>query len=366
MSQKFEKLIEKAGGEYSLSSIERANMSRVIREYMAHKPLRHPAKSDLATMAKSDLAGFSFVHRPLTVALVLVLVCSTGISYAAEIASRFETRLAAHDAVLAEVQSDDNADTTDLSHAIHDAGRTIAAIRTRAEENASVSENVTSAALPETAVLSLTPKTATSLAAEVATDTETGVATTTAKEKISRFATRRMHDAASAKIDAVRAAVDANSDLGTDARSSVEDKLTKARELIANGELQLDRGDTALAFHSFQDALVIAEKMDVLLKAAPTLAKAHSRFTRDGRGNGRAKNTAHSNVSAGNPATTTVQMSAPAAAKVEIHNDTNANVKVQNILPPTVQIFPSDESDRNDGVDSKKNGSGKIKVNISL
>ena len=80
MSQKFEKLIEKIGSEYSLSTDERAKMSRVVREYMAHKPMR--ARQGYAVSV--SYTWFAFIHRPLAAALVLVLVGGTGISYAAE------------------------------------------------------------------------------------------------------------------------------------------------------------------------------------------------------------------------------------------------------------------------------------------
>ncbi len=454
MSQNFEKLIETAGGEYSLSADERAKMSRVINEYVAHKPLRTPRSYSVSI----SYSWLSFAHRPLAAALVLVLVGGTGISYAAEnalpgdslyavktyinepvrialattaeakanvqidlaerrideaaalasegrldsktqqdlavafeshataasdniqktddtdspaaaeIASRFETRLAAHDAVLAEVQSDDNADTADLSNAIHDAGRAIAAIRTRAEENASVSDNViaTVAAAPAAATLSFAAK-AISPQETATTDTTEDTAATSAEKEVSRSAALRMHDAANSKFNSVRAAVEANTDLDANAKARAEDQFTQVQGLLADGDTQLENDEIAVAFHSFQDALVITEKMDVLLKAAPTLAKAHSRFSQNGRNNdrGRGKNATDIKASTSFRATTTVQISAPASIKVEIHNGTSAtgDIKVQNILPPTVQIFPSDEgNDSHDG----DGGSNKIKVNISL
>lgn len=76
----FEKHITKAGESYKLSADERAKMSRVVREYMTHKPL---ARAEMYSVSVS-YRWFSFAHRPLAAALVLVLVFGSGVSYAAE------------------------------------------------------------------------------------------------------------------------------------------------------------------------------------------------------------------------------------------------------------------------------------------
>lgn len=79
---KFEDTIRKAGegSEYMLSDSERANMSRIVREYAAMKPLPH-AQSYSVSLSYS---WFTFAHRPIAAALVLVLVFGSGVSYAAE------------------------------------------------------------------------------------------------------------------------------------------------------------------------------------------------------------------------------------------------------------------------------------------
>ena len=79
MKKKFTDIVRQAGTEYSLSDTERARMSRVIREYMAHKPL--PRAESPVLISYSWIA---FVHRPLAAALVLVLVFGSSVSYAAE------------------------------------------------------------------------------------------------------------------------------------------------------------------------------------------------------------------------------------------------------------------------------------------
>ncbi|MEK7098539.1 MAG: DUF5667 domain-containing protein, partial [Patescibacteria group bacterium] len=84
MSQKFEKLIEKTGSEYKLSDGERAKMSRVVREYMQFKPIVKPLREAPTYSISVSSSWFSFAHRPIAAALVLVLVFGSGVSYAAE------------------------------------------------------------------------------------------------------------------------------------------------------------------------------------------------------------------------------------------------------------------------------------------
>ena len=62
-------------------------------------------------------------------------------------------------------------------------------------------------------------------------------------------------------------------------------------------------------------------------------------------------------------ATATMEVTAPVPVKIEIHNDSGVDVKVQNILPPTIQIFPDEHADPEDATDGRKE-SEKIKINI--
>ncbi len=79
MKKKLPDILIQAGSEYSLSHDERAKMSHVIREYMAHKPMAR-------TQGTAQQPAFSFVffQRPVLAALALFIVTSSGISYAAE------------------------------------------------------------------------------------------------------------------------------------------------------------------------------------------------------------------------------------------------------------------------------------------
>lgn len=79
---KFEDTIKKAGegSEYMLSDSERAHMTRVVREYAAMKPLPHTQSYSVSL----SYSWFTFAHRPIAAALVLVMVFGSGVSYAAE------------------------------------------------------------------------------------------------------------------------------------------------------------------------------------------------------------------------------------------------------------------------------------------
>lgn len=79
---KFEDIITKAsqGSEYQLSSSERATMDRVVREYVAMKPL----PSSQSYSISLSYSWFAFAHRPIAAVLVLVLIFGSGVSYAAE------------------------------------------------------------------------------------------------------------------------------------------------------------------------------------------------------------------------------------------------------------------------------------------
>jgi len=79
---RFEDTIKKAGdgSEYTLSASERGKMDRVVHEYIAMQPLPHAPSYSVSL----SYSWFSFAHRPMAAALVLVLVFGSGVSYAAE------------------------------------------------------------------------------------------------------------------------------------------------------------------------------------------------------------------------------------------------------------------------------------------
>lgn len=82
MSHDFEQLIAKAaeGNEYTLSNAERENMTRIVREYAAMKPLPRARSYSVSV----SYGWFTFAHRPVAAALVLCVIFGSGVSYAAE------------------------------------------------------------------------------------------------------------------------------------------------------------------------------------------------------------------------------------------------------------------------------------------
>ena len=446
----FEQNIRKAGAHYSLSHDERAKISRVLRQYMAHRPLPQSVRGRLGDRTRTPFPWFSILYRPIAIALVMVLVCGTGISYAAEgalpgdvlyavktsvneplrvalasgpeakanvqiglaetrideattlasegrldtqtqdqlaiafevhasaasdnisktddedspaaaeLASRFETRLAAHDAILAQVESDAATNTATLSQAIRGAGHTISSIRSHAEEKASVSAHLAAAPVA-TLALAVGSAAATAEATNISASAKS-VPSAPPSENVSRAAALRMQSAAGKQFKNVKKEAAA-----APADTAVDAQIESAQKLIDQGSQQLDSNSFALAFHSFQDSLVITEKLDVLLQAAPSLAKAKARSNRSRGSSPKQKEIrdaalrVHVRASGAAPAIT------PASASTTI--DTNAHaLGTSNTLPASIRIFPKedDREDSDSGDKSDHKGSGKIKTDISL
>jgi hypothetical protein len=171
-----------------------------------------------------------------------------------------------------------------------------------------------------------------------------------------------MRDAAEKQLKAAQKKVK-SAKLGGDAEVRAEAQLESAEDLIEKGRDLLSDDDIALAFHAFQESLVVSEKLQVMMKAEPALAKARSsgRTARD-----------RSNVRVTAPATATVQLnisttsgiggnadvhiSAPAATT--FHTESTATTsKSLKVVPPPLKIFVPflDDESEND-----------IKIDISL
>ena len=277
---------------------------------------------------------------------------------ATELASRFETRLAAHDEILSEVSDESGTTTESLAQAIRGAGKAVAEIRARAEEKAEVSSNA-AAHIAAPVVATLSEMKATALEA---TDTAQALMT---ESRVSRAAAERMQKAAHRQFDNVKKKA-ANASLNDDMRANIDTRLFEADKLLQIGEAQLTNGETALAFHSLQDSLVISEKIAVLLKSAAILAKAQSRKSHSDRIDIRTGQNAANTRAAATMQTAATEVTAPVPVKVEIHADSAADVKVQNILPPTIQIFPKHDDKDEDGHEDDRTDSGKLQINPSL
>lgn len=443
----FEKHIEKAAREYSLSSDEKARMHRVVTSYMRFKPIRGAQAGVRAT----TFMWVAYLHRPIALALILVLASSGTITYAAEgalpgdalyaiktnvnesvrvalatnaeakaevrielaerrieeavtlaaegrldentqndlaaafeshaesaaeeieaievddssaateLSSRFETKLAAHEDVLAEVRAGlDNDATRGLSAAIRSKGMAVASIRTRAESRGGVSTHVDVALDAARMAMTMSLK-----SGEPEAATDTGVEAEEQPVPDDRAA-KRMRDAAEKQLKTAQKKLK-SAKLQGETRARAEAQLEFAEELIDDGRDLLDDDDIALAFHAFQESLVISEKMQVMTKAEPALAKARS----SGRTTNRDSRAPSENVRAAAPATATIKVETaatsavgiggaldvqvmtapaldPATATPETESDATTSRPLK-IVPPSLQIFiPKDEDDNGD------------------
>lgn len=444
--------IKKAADSLRLSETERHDMSHVLREYMAHKPL----PQEYYSVSSIQRFSFSWIHRPLAAALALVFIFSGGISYAAEgalpgdalysvktkvnesvkvalatdtearanvqmelaerrieeaavlaaenrldtetqtelaaafeahasnatqevatigesdssaaaeITSRFETRLAAHEEVLAIVSADVNATNT-LASAIRGAGLAVADIRARAEERMSVS----APAIAATISLAMNAAPAADTMAKVATDAPeartiqmevANVATThDAEVKYDSRAAERMRASAEAQLKIAQKKLK-SSKANNEVKAQAEADLALADDRLEEGRVFLKDKASAQAYHAFQQSLVISEKMNVMLKSETSLQKAGTRAT-DSRAKARAKaQEVHDTARASEEVRTETKIQATATpVQLEVETDTGASVmhEVIPVIPPSFKIFHFEEED-----DENSNEEGLINIGL--
>ena len=271
-------------------------------------------------------------------------------SAAAEISSRFETRLAAHEEVLSLVSA--NADATNtLSVAIRGKGRAVADLRARAEERIAVS------AAPAT-TMSLTMQaapaadTAMKAAAGGNAETETRIATTNPEKTYDARAAERMKVSAEAQLKAAKKKVK-SSKLEGSAKAAAEAKLEEAEEYIADGRAFLKEKAAAHAYHSFQESLVLSERLSVLLKAETALKKASAQKAANagketartqGKNSPETRTTVREAINASLEASATIDATvAPTTPNVE----TGASVaeEIIQVIPPPLKIFKFDDDE---------------------
>jgi len=411
----FEKHIERAGERERLTETEKARMFSVIQQYMAHKPLRMPASGVTSVWS---ISWVSIIHRPLAAALVLVLVCGSGISYAAETAlpgdalyavktmvtepvrvalatdaeakvevqielaerriaeaaelaadgrldaetqeelaiafeshadaaalrmeeiekedssaatefsSSFETRLAAHESILASVQSEKDPDSR-LSRAIRTRGLAVADIRTRAEKKLAVSADMDIAA--DAMAMTMPLKFATP---ETAPATETEASST--DPEIDTKAAKRMYGAAEKKLVAIKKNRSKIAKLEGSERAEIEAEIEHAEILVEEGKDHLDGKEAALAYHSFQESLIISERLDVFLMASPALAKVRSRNARNSQNAANVRTTA--TMEAMNARDDARAFGAPTSSGEQFSTQLDASSS-NKVIPPSIQIF---------------------------
>jgi len=437
--------IKKAADSLRLSETERRNMSHVVREYMAHKPLPQEYYS-----VSIQRFSFSWIHRPLAAALALVFIFGGGVSFAAEgalpgdalysvktnvnetvkvalatdteakanvqmqlaerrieeaaalaaenrldtetqtalaaafeahasnatqevatideedssaaaeMTSRFETRLAAHEEVLALVSADVNATNT-LASAIRDAGLAVADIRARAEERISVSAPAAATMLAmDAAPAADTMAMKVADAPEARTmQMEAASVTNAESPKYDSRAAERMKNSAEAQLKLAQKKLK-SSKAGTEVKAHAEADLALAGDRIEEGHTFLKDKAHAQAYHAFQQSLVISEKLNVMLKSETSIKKAGTRAS-DARANSRAKAEAR-DARASEEAHIEAKVQATATpVHIEVEADAGASVthEVIPVIPPPLKIF---KFDREDDEDRDENGL----INIGL
>lgn len=377
---KFEDTLTKMGDGISLTHDERAKMDRVIREYVAMKPLTTPQ----ITTTSLSYSWFSIAYRPIAAALAFVMIFGSGVSYAAEgalpgdalysvkthiiepakvalatnaeakaevqielaerrieeatvlasegrldeeteneltaafeahaaavaenmaeadkeddsasteLASRFETRLAAHENILLAVESEN-----ELTHS----SRLADAIRTATEEAISLSignalavtvvadtatemDNAGGAAAsvePAAATMMMTMSVASDMP-EPTPEPEAGNAKMAANVSAQAVApavdakkVSRMKTAAEKSLKAAQKNLKGAKSLSAEGRAQAEADLTLAESLIGEGSQYLEADADYDAFNAYKESLRISGQASVYMKAAPTLEKARSR-----------------------------------------------------------------------------------------
>lgn len=379
---KFQDTITKSGREVSLSHDERAKMTRVVREYMAMKPLPYAETYSVSV----SYSFFSFAHHPIAAALVLVMIFGSGVSYAAEgalpgdalyaiktaineptrlalatnaeakaeiqieyaerrieeaaalaaegrlddstqeelaiafeshavaaaehmteaeaddssasiaLASRFETRLLAHENVLAEVESsDDEPHSARLVDAIRIASANVVSIRAtnalalNIGAPAAIAADASLAADTEMP-LQVEPMMMTMIAADepLPEDTVRSAKSAGAPEMAAFSATAnasapdaktisRMQNGAEKSLKTAQKNLKNAKSLSAEARAKAEADISFAAQLITDGKNFLASDVDAEAFASFEESLRVSEQASVYIKAAPTLEKARAR-----------------------------------------------------------------------------------------
>lgn len=442
--------IKKAADSVRLSDKERRDMSYVVREYMAHKPIPRGEYSSISIQWFS----FAWIQRPVAAALALVFIFSSGVSYAAEsalpgdalypvktminesvkvalatdteakanvqielaerrieeaavlasenrldaetqsalavafethaqsaaeevavidetdasavaeITSRFETRLAAHEEVLALVS--ENADATNtLTSAIRGAGLAVADIRARAEERIAVSipaatmslamESAPAAemamkAAPEAAMMAMVAPDEPVPEARTAEISNTDAATTAEDEtRYDSRAANRMKASAETQLKAAQKKLK-SSKAGAETKAEAEAQLDIAEEHLEEGRAFLKDKANAQAYHAFQQSLVISEKLNVLLTSETAFRKASARAA-EVRNSARAKFTPTESRDEKLEVQVPVRVDASTTPiRLEVETEAGAEVhEVIPVIPQTLRIFKMDEDEGDRG-----------------
>lgn len=222
-------------------------------------------------------------------------------SASTELASRFETRLAAHENVLLEVESEGEVTHSNrLAEAIrsateetltHSLGNALAAnilADTMASTDAAsegVALSVEPMAEPAASPMAMTMSIASDITAtapvpearnaKMAVDAQEQMPTQMTAPDAKKIA--RMKTAAEKSLKSAQKKFKSMKSLSSEARARAEADFALADSLIVDGSAYLEADADADAFMAFKESLRVTEQASVYMKAAPTLEKARSR-----------------------------------------------------------------------------------------
>jgi len=240
---------EKAESALAFSAESKAALEAKFAERRLSEAANLAVKSKLNADASAKLSNDFAVHADGAVAQTQE-VHKKDSSVAIGLASDFESKLAAHEMLLAEVGS--NGNTNDLRALVRAKGLLISKFRMDAEGDAEVSARSNeSVAVRKAAAISGDIK---------------------ANAGVKEGTAIMMGKAAAAAIkDAQSVFARVSSRLDTATAANVKAQIDAAAALSAKGDASLKRGDFANAFHAYQDALVVVKKLSVYLNASSDL-----------------------------------------------------------------------------------------------
>lgn len=237
---------EKVESSLALSSQAKA----VVEAKLATRRLKEAgdlaAENKLDARTKSELAANFAQHADAALAETKD-VQEKDNSTAIDLASNFETNLAAHETLLTEADTKGDMDT--LVSLVRAKAALISKVRMEAEDDADVSER--SAAPVDVS------------------------ATTTAKIH-EKSDTHRQEEAAAQMKKTANAALQDTQDIFASVSSRLEastsanvsSQISAAASLIVNGDALSAKGDFTLAFHAYQDALVVLKRLSIYLNVS--------------------------------------------------------------------------------------------------
>lgn len=268
------------------SAEEKAEVEIELAERRIQEATALVADDRLDEITEAKLAVALDTHAEAA-AVIMEEIDKDDASAGAELSTRFETRLRAHEDVLAQVRTDrdkredDETDKEDdretsVERAIRTASSRVALLRERSEVRLALApaiggslEEMDAPAVATMAMKAAPAPGAASRAMAVGTATSEAVEAPT--PAVERKTAERMQKSAENKLKTVRKKA-RNSD-------AAKIELEAAEDLIEEGEDLLDGGDYAGAFFSFRASLEASERVSVFLASASVLEKARTKNT---------------------------------------------------------------------------------------